>query len=136
MFISGTMKAGLAIMLLVAASVEAASREEGMPTVNPPAISNESKDRFLGNVRDYGNGQPSPNIIYSTGGIADATNSPEALKGPSVTSTGTPPDKAPLSGGLLTGQSLERRTNTPYQVPPGTLERRVVTPTPVQSTWR
>jgi len=132
---TATMKTGLAIMLLAAASVEAASREEGMPTVNPPAISTESKDRFLGNVRDYGTGQPSPNILYSTGGIADATNSPEALKGPSITSTGTPPEKTPLSGGLLHGQTLERRTNQPYQVQPGTLERRTVTPTPIQSTW-
>ena len=135
MFVWTRITVALAIGLLAAATVQAASREEGYAT-NPPEIPSESKDRFLDNVRHYGDGRPSPNILYSTGGIANATNSPEALKGPSVTSTGTPPEKPPLSGKLLQGQTLERRTNQPYYIAPGQLERRPVAPTPIQSTWQ
>jgi hypothetical protein len=135
MFNSAMLKIVLGIALIsAAAAVQAASIEEGMP-MNPPAISNESTNRFLGGVRDFGNGQPSPNIIYSTGGIAEATNSPEALRGPSVLSTGTPPAHQSLGGGRLQGGQLERRTNTPYQVQPGQLERRTNTPYPVTSPW-
>jgi hypothetical protein len=100
-------------------------------------ISQESRDRFLGGVRPYGDGQPSPNIIYSTGGIAEATNSPDALRGPSVTSTGAPPEHSSSSSSTLQGGgTIERRTNTPYVVTPTPLERRTITPPPMQSPWR
>lgn len=126
---------GLAIALFAAAVANAASVEKGYAT-NEPAIPNASTQKFLDNVRPYGNGQPSPTILYSTGGIGQATNSPEALRGPSVTSTGTPPEHQPIGTGSLRGGVLERRTNTPYRIEPGTLERRPITPTPVQSPWQ
>jgi hypothetical protein len=129
-----SLNAAAGIVLMAITAVEAATIE-GMPG-SPPVIPQESRDRFLGGVRPYGDGRPSPNILYSTGGIAEATNSPEAASGPSVTSTGTPPEHPALSGGALRGGTLERRTNTPYVVQPGTLERRTVTPVPVQSPWR
>jgi hypothetical protein len=127
---------GFAAALFAAASVNAASIEQGY-TPNEPAIPAASTQKFLDNVRTYGNGQPSPTILYSTGGIAEATNSPEALKGPSVTSTGTVPDRAPLQGGALSGGgTIERRSNQPYTITPGTVERRSITPTPIQSQWQ
>jgi hypothetical protein len=137
MFTSTMLKTGLGIVMMSAAAVQAATVDEGMPTVNPPAISNASTARFLGGVRDFGDGRPSPNILYSTSGIAQATNSPEALRGPSVLSTGTPPPHASLGGGQLglQGGSLERRTNVPTPIQPAQLERRVNTPYPVQSPW-
>jgi hypothetical protein len=134
MFISRILKIGIGIALTSAAAVQAAPIDEGSP-INPPAISNESTNRFLGGVRDFGTGQPSPNIIYSTGGLAEATNSPEALRGPSVLSMPAPPPHTSLGGGKLQGGTIERRTNTPYQVPPNTLERRINTPYPVTSPW-
>ena len=134
MFTSAMLKTGLAIMMMSTAVAQAAALDEGMP-INPPAISNASTDRFLGGVRDFGDGRPSPNIIYSTGGIAEATNSPEALRGPSVLSIGAPPPHATLGGNRLQGGTLERRTNTPYTNQPGTLERRTNTPYQIQSPW-
>ena len=134
MFISRILKIGMGIALMSAAAAQAAAIDEGSP-INPPAISNESTNRFLGGVRDFGTGQPSPNIIYSTGGIAQATNSPEALRGPSVLSMPAPPPHASLGGGRLQGGTIERRTNQPYPITPNTLERRTNTPTPVQSPW-
>lgn len=123
---------GLAMLAMTAAQ---AAPVEGMPG-SPPVIPQDSRDRFLGGVRDYGDGRPSPNIIYSTGGIGEALNSPEAVKGPSVLSTGTPPEHSSLGGNTLQGGTLERRSNTPYVVAPGTLERRTNTPVPIQSPWR
>ena len=134
MFTSAMLKTGLAVMMMAVAVAQAAALDEGMP-INPPAVSNASTERFLGGVRDFGDGRPSPNILYSTGGIAQATNSPEALKGPSVLSTGTPAPHQSLGGGKLQGGQLERRTNTPYPVQPGQLERRTNTPYPVTSPW-
>jgi len=135
MLASTMLKTGLALALVSAAAVQAAVIDEGAP-VNPPAISNASTNRFLGGVRDFGTGQPSPSIVYSTGGIAQATNSPDALRGPSVTSTGTPAPHTSLGGGALHGGTLERRTNTPYVIQPNTLERRTNTPYPIQSPWQ
>src|SRR4051812_19742153 len=106
MMTAAVMRTGLAIVLLSAGVSQAAAIDEGLP-INPPAISQDSTNRFLGGVRDFGTGQPSSNIIYSTGGIAQATNSPEALKGPSVTSTGTPAANTPLSGSTLQGGTIE-----------------------------
>ncbi len=134
MFTSAMLKTGLAVMMMAAAVAQAAALDEGTP-INPPAVSNASTERFLGGVRDFGDGRPSPNIIYSTGGIAQATNSPEALKGPSVLSIGAPPPHAALGGGRLQGGTLERRTNTPYTNQPGQLERRTNTPYQIQSPW-
>ena len=132
---AAVMKSGLAIVLLLAGGVaQAAAIDEGAP-INAPAISQESTKRFLGGVRDFGTGQPSSNIIYSTGGIAQATNSPEALKGPSVLSTGTPAAHTPLGGSALQGGTLERRTNTPNTITPGQLERRSNTPYQITSPW-
>ena len=128
-------KLALAVALLAAGVAQAASVEKGYPT-NEPAIPSSETQKFLDNVRTYGNGQPSPTIVYSTGGIAEATNSPEALRGPSVTSTGTPPEHKTMGSSSLRGGTLERRTNQPYQIPPGVLERRSVQPPPVQSTWQ
>jgi hypothetical protein len=135
MITSTMLKTGLAIMLMSAAAVQAAAVDEGMPAINPPAISNASTARFLDGVRDFGDGRPSPNILYSTSGIAQATNSPEALKGPSVLSTGTPPPHSSLGASRLQGGTLERRTNAPYPTQPGQLERRTNTPYPLQSPW-
>lgn len=134
MFTPAMLKTGLAIVMISAAAAQAAAIDEGLP-INPPAISNASTERFLGGVRDFGDGRPSPNIIYSTGGIADATNSPEALKGPSVLSIGAPPPHGTLGGSSLQGGTLERRTNTPYTNQPGTIERRTNTPYQIQSPW-
>lgn len=134
MISSSLLKAALAAALAAAAGVQAASVPEGMPS-SPPVIPNASTDRFLGGVRDFGTGQPSPSIIYSTGDLAQATNSPEALKGPSVLSTGTPPARGPLNASTLQGGTLERRTNQPYSIPPNTLERRTNPPYTVQSPW-
>ena len=129
------MKSALSIALLFAGGVaQAAAIDEGTP-INAPAIPQESTKRFLGGVRDFGTGQPSSTIIYSTGGIAQATNSPEALRGPSVLSTGTPPEHTSLGGGKLTGGTIERRTNTPNTITPGQLERRPVTPYSITSPW-
>jgi len=128
------LRTGLGIALLSASAVHAATIDESMP-MNTPVIPNASTDRFLGGVRDFGNGQPSPNIIYSTGGISQATNSPEALRGPSVLSMPAPPPHASLVGGKLQGGTLERRTNPPYQIQPNTLERRTNTPYPLTSPW-
>jgi hypothetical protein len=129
-------KTGVAIALFTSAAANAASVEQGYAP-SEPAIPQASTQKFLDNVRTYGNGQPSPTILYSTGGIAQATNSPEALKGPSVTSTGPQPEKTPLRSGTLSGGgTLERRSNQPYQITPGAVERRQVTPTPVQSQWQ
>ena len=135
MMTSTMLKMGLAIVLMWAAAAQAAAVYEGMPTVNPPAISNESTNRFLGGVRDFGDGRPSPNILYSTSEIGQATNSPEALKGPSVTSTGTPAAHRSLGGSTLPGGTIDRRTNLPYPTQPGQLERRINTPYPIQSPW-
>jgi hypothetical protein len=134
MFTSAMLKTGLAIVMMSAAAAQAAAIDEGLP-INPPAVSNASTERFLGGVRDFGDGRPSPNILYSTGGIAQANNSPEALKGPSVLSIGAPPPHATLGGSRLQGGTLERRTNTPYTNQPGTLERRTNTPYQIQSPW-
>src|SRR3954468_9422680 len=134
MMTAAVMRTGLAIILLSAAAAQAATIDEGLP-VNPPAIPQDSTNRFLGGVRDFGTGQPSSNIIYSTGGIAQATNSPEALKGPSVTSTGTPAAHTPLGGSALQGGTIERRTNAPNPITPGQLERRTNTPYQITSPW-
>lgn len=129
------LKSGLAMVLLLAGgTAQSAAIDEGAP-INPPVIPQESTKRFLGGVPDYGTGQPSPNIIYSTGGIAEATNSPEALKGPSVLSTGTPAAPTSLGGGKLQGGTIERRTVTPTPMTPGQLERRTNTPYPISSPW-
>ncbi len=128
-------RTGLTMVLFAASIAQAASVEQGYAT-NEPAIPSASTQKFLDNVRTYGNGQPSPTILYSTGGIAQATNSPEALKGPSVTSTGSLPEKPGLRTGTLPGGgTLERRTNQAYQITPGTIERRPVQPPPIQSQW-
>jgi hypothetical protein len=132
---AAVIKSGLAIVLLLAGGVaQAAAIDEGAP-INAPAISQESTKRFLGGVRDFGTGQPSSNIIYSTGGIAEATNSPEALKGPSILSTGTPAEHTSLGGGRLQGGTLERRPVTPTTITPGQIERRTNTPYPITSPW-
>jgi hypothetical protein len=102
---------------------------------SPPVLSNAASERFLGGVRDFGTGQPSPSIIYSNSGLAQATNSPEALRGPSITSTGTPAAHTPIGNSNLRGGTIERRTNTPYQIPPNQLERRTNTPYPITSPW-
>jgi hypothetical protein len=135
MAISIRLKTSLAAVLISAVAAHAAGLPESMPE-SPPVLPNASADRFLGGVRDFGTGQPSPSIIYSTGGLAQATNSPEALKGPSVTSMGTPAPNVPIAGSQLQGGTLERRTNTPYSITPNQLERRTNSPYPLQSTWR
>ncbi|MEO8441630.1 MAG: hypothetical protein ABI547_04035 [Betaproteobacteria bacterium] len=134
MFTSAMLKTGLAIVTMSAALAQAAAIDEGLP-INPPAVSNASTERFLGGVRDFGDGRPSPNIIYSTSGIAQATNSPEALQGPSVLSIPAPPPHATLGGSTLSGGTLERRTNAPYPTQPGQLERRSNTPYSIRSPW-
>jgi hypothetical protein len=134
MFISTMLKTGLGIALISAAVAHAAAIPEGMPG-SPPVLSNAATERFLGGVRDFGTGQPSPSIIYSNAGLAQATNSPEALKGPSITSTGTPAANTPIGSSNLRGGTIERRTNTPYQIPPNQLERRTNTPYPITSPW-
>ena len=135
MFISSVLKTGLGIALISAACAHAAALPEGMPG-SPPVLSNAATERFLGGVRDFGTGQPSPSIIYSTGGLAQATNSPEALKGPSVTTMSAPAAHTPIGGSNLRGGTIERRTNTPYQIAPNQLERRTVTPYPMTSPWQ
>lgn len=135
MFYLKCIRTGFAVALFASAVANAATIERGYAT-NEPAIPTESTQKFLDNVRPYGNGQPSPTILYSTGGIGQATNSPEALRGPSVTSTGPVSEKPGFSTHTLPGGgTLERRNTQPYQIQPGTLERRSVTPTPVQSQW-
>ena len=134
MFISTMLKTGLGLALISAAVAHAAAIPEGMPG-SPPVLSNAASERFLGGVRDFGTGQPSPSIIYSNGGLAQATNSPEALRGPSITSTGTPAAHTPIGNSNLRGGTIERRTNTPYQITPNQLERRTNTPYPITSPW-
>ena len=134
MFISTMLRTGLGIALISAAVAHAAALPEGMPS-SPPVLSNAATERFLGGVRDFGTGQPSPSIIYSNAGLAQATNSPEALKGPSITSTGTPAAHTPIGNSNLRGGTIERRTNTPYQITPNQLERRTNTPYPITSPW-
>ena len=134
MFISSVLKTGLGIALISAACAHAAALPEGMPG-SPPVLSNAATERFLGGVRDFGTGQPSPSIIYSNSGLAQATNSPEALKGPSVTTMSAPAAHTPIGGSNLRGGTIERRTNTPYQIPPNQLERRTNTPYPITSPW-
>ena len=134
MFISSVLKTGLGIALISAAVAHAAAIPEGMPG-SPPVLSNAASERFLGGVRDFGTGQPSPSIIYSNSGLAQATNSPEALRGPSITSTGTPAAHTPIGNSNLRGGTIERRTNTPYQITPNQLERRTNTPYPITSPW-
>jgi len=134
MFISSVLKTGLGIALISAAIAHAAALPEGMPG-SPPVLSNAATERFLGGVRDFGTGQPSPSIIYSNSGLAQATNSPEALKGPSVTTMSAPAAHTPIGGSNLRGGTIERRTNTPYQITPNQLERRTNTPYPITSPW-
>ena len=135
MMISTMLRTGLGIALISAVAAHAAALPESMPG-SPPVLSNAAAERFLGGVRDFGTGQPSPSIIYSTGGLAQATNSPEALKGPSITSTGTPAAHVPIGGSTLSGGgTLERRTNTPYPITPNQIERRTNTPYPITSPW-
>ena len=133
MFISTMLKTGLGIALISAAVAHAAALPEGMPG-SPPVLSNAATERFLGGVRDFGTGQPSPSIIYSNAGLAQATNSPEALKGPSITSTGTPAANTPIGNSNLRGGTIERRTNTLPNYP-DQLERRTNTPYPITSPW-
>ena len=135
MFISSVLKTGLGIALISAACAHAAALPEGMPG-SPPVLSNAATERFLGGVRDFGTGQPSPSIIYSNSGLAQATNSPEALKGPSVTTMSAPAAHTPIGGSNLRGGTIERRANTPYQIAPNQLERRTVTPYPMTSPWQ
>jgi hypothetical protein len=135
MFGSPRLKVAVGTALLAAAATAQAASVEGMPG-SPPVIPRESTERFLGGVRDYGDGRPSPNIIYSTGGLGEAVNSPEAQKGPSVLSTGTPPPHTSLTGSALPGGTLERRTNQPYSITPGVIEKRTNTPYPINSPWR
>ena len=135
MFISSVLKTGVGIALISAACAHAAALPEGMPG-SPPVLSNAATERFLGGVRDFGTGQPSPSIIYSNSGLAQATNSPEALKGPSVTTMSAPAAHTPIGGSNLRGGTIERRTNTPYQIAPNQLERRTVTPYPMTSPWQ
>ncbi len=96
---------GIAIFLTAGAGARAATIIEDMPG-SPPVLPHESTQRFLGGVRDFGDGLPSRTITHSTGGIAQALNSPAALKGPSITSTGTPPPHRPLGGRRLQGGTV------------------------------
>jgi hypothetical protein len=124
MFICAGLKAGLGVALLAATAVQAATIED-MPG-SPPVISQEATRRFLGGVRDYGDGRPSPNILYSTAGIGESLNSPAALKGPSVVVMPKPPAHTPLGGGSLQGGTISR----------GSVDKAVVSPQPVTSSWR
>lgn len=83
----------LAMLLFTCGVAHAASTEHGYAN-NEPAISSGQTQKFLNKVPDYGTGKPSPNITHSTAGIAQANNSPDAVKGPSVTSTGPAPGKS------------------------------------------
>ena len=134
MLISTMLKTGLGVALISAAVAHAAALPENMPG-SPPVLSNAAAERFLGGVRNFGTGQPSPSIIYSNGGLAQATNSPEALRGPSVMTMSTPAGHAPIGSSKLSGGTLERRSNTPYQITPNQLERRTNTPYPITSPW-
>ena len=83
---------------------------------NDSPIPRESTERVLGNIRDFAGGKPSPNILYSTQDLGEITNSPAAVKGPSVMSLDRPPPHKPLSSGTLPGGTIERRTITsPWQ---------------------
>ena len=77
----------IAVLLFASGAAYAASAEHGYAN-NEPAISGGQTQKFLNNVPDYGNGKPSPNITHSTAAISAANNSPDAVKGPSITSTG------------------------------------------------
>lgn len=122
---------GIPFIFVMAAPVSAADFE-------PSVIPKESTDRFLGGVRDFGDGRPSPNILYSTRGLGEAANSPgrAASQGPSVLSFGTSPASRPLGGSKLQGGTLERRTNSPYVIQGGTIEYHPITPYPLNSPWQ
>ncbi len=121
---------GIPLLFVTAAQVSAADDISVLPR--------ESTERFLGQVRDFGDGRPSPNILYSTRGIGEAANSPGRAtpQGSSVLSIGAPPANTRLRGSTLTGGTIERRPIAPYAIPGGTIEQNPVTPYTVNSPWR
>lgn len=126
------------ILLLLAPLAHAAEVEKGYH-IEPPVLPAESADKFLGKVRPYGNGKPSPVMIKPTDQVGAAANSPgrTITEGPSVTSTGKPAAQSKIGGSsLVRGGSLDKRPVAPNAINSAPLEKRSVTPTPVAPTWQ
>lgn len=126
------------ILLLLASAAQGASVEKGYH-IEPQVLPQESTDKFLGKVRPYGNGKPSPVITKPTDQVGAAANSPgrTITEGPSVTSTGKPAAHSRLGGSAVakTG-SLEKRPVSPERITGTTLEKRPIAPAHVAPTWQ
>jgi hypothetical protein len=125
------------ILLLLASAAQAETVEKGYH-IEPQVLPQESTDKFLGNVRPYGNGQPSPVIIKPTDQVGAAANSPgrTITEGPSVTSTGKPAAHPRLGGSSIAKGSPDKRPVSAERVSGAKLEKRSITPAPVAPTWQ
>ena len=124
------MKGVLLTLPLLATAAPVIAADNGSPI--PPS----STARFLGNVPDYAGGKPSPNILYSTRDVGEVANGPGASKGtPSVVVIDSmrPPQSTPQRG--LSGGTLERRLITPTPINPTPITPTPITPYTVTSPW-
>jgi hypothetical protein len=126
------MQGVLLTLPLLATAAPAVAADNGSPI--PPA----STARFLGNVPDYAGGRPSPNIIYSTRDVGEVANGPGASKatgGPSVVVIDSKRSSQPTPQRGLSGGTLERRLITPTPINPPPIVQTPITPYTVQSPW-
>ena len=98
-----------AILLLLASAAPAETVEKGYH-IEPPVLSPQSTDKFLGNVRNYGDGRPSPNVVRPT----EQAGGRKITDAPSTTPTGKPTaqprtDSKPLAG----SESTDKRPPGP-----------------------
>jgi hypothetical protein len=121
---------GVLLTLPLLATAAAIAADNGSPI--PPA----STARFLGNVPDYAGGKPSPNIIYSTRDVGELANSPGASKGgSSVVVIDSKRSSQPTPQRGLSGGTLERRLITPTPINPTPITPTPITPYTVTSPW-
>ena len=108
----------VACPLLLAGGIQAVAADA------PGPVPQASTERFLNRVPDFAGGKPSPNILYSTRAVGEAANGPAASKpkgAPSVVVIDSGPASRPLSPSTLRGGTIERREITPVPIQPHTV---------------
>ena len=109
---------------LVACPLLLASATQAVAADQPRPVPQASTERFLNRVPDFAGGKPSPNILYSTRALGEAANGPAASKpkrSPSVVIIDSGPPSRPLSPSRLGGGTIERREITPAPIQPHTV---------------
>ena len=120
------------IPLALATGMQASAADEPRP------VPQSSTDRFLGGVRDFAGGKPSPNILYSTREVGEAAHRAGAAssKGaPSVVLIDSKRSSAPLASSKLNGGTLDRRQITPTPITPTPITPQQIQPYSVTSPW-